>query len=488
MSEQLIELSTAENDLLACAAYLAERIGSSDGHSESMKELIPRYLAKSDVDLAAELADAIDDPFVRDQMLTLVADRCSELNDDEYAEQLVEAIEEKNLQDTAREMIAIQKARQGKFAEAFEIADSLPHASYAYAEIAIRQEKETALQTVEKIEFPYLKVQALEALATQTDDFTLLDIALENAHKIEFDEERIRAYLGIAAKFIEGKRKDRAIEVLDRARQSTETIESSHQESFFSQISQGFVRAGSVDLGDRTLDLVKDKYEIAHALVAYADEFNASGETAEAIETLDEAYAILKSQRDRETRNTKSKFTLFGTMADRYADFGKFERAIEVANENTYEEIRNEALGNVARKSVLAGRDSEAQEAVALINDDVQKGLTLVTLCDAKRKVEDPEGAAEYLSEARRIGTAVEQPSMKSVILSQSARRYKIAGDAETARELFSESLFACEGILDSSNRVSSFAALADVLSELEFELNDSEKQMLRTMLLKSDR
>ena len=140
MSEQLIELSTAENDLLACAAYLAERIGSSDGHSESMKELIPRYLAKSDVDLAAELADAIDDPFVRDQMLTLVADRCAELNDDEYAEQLVEAIEEKNLQDTAREMIAIQKARQGKFTEAFEIADSLPHASYAYAEIAIRQE------------------------------------------------------------------------------------------------------------------------------------------------------------------------------------------------------------------------------------------------------------------------------------------------------------------------------------------------------------
>ncbi|HRH44336.1 MAG TPA: hypothetical protein PKY82_22065, partial [Pyrinomonadaceae bacterium] len=64
MSEQLIKIQDAQNNLLACATFLAEKIGSSDGHAEAVKELIPVYLAKNDVDTAAELADSIDDPFV----------------------------------------------------------------------------------------------------------------------------------------------------------------------------------------------------------------------------------------------------------------------------------------------------------------------------------------------------------------------------------------------------------------------------------------
>ncbi len=57
MSEHQINIEDANSDLLACAAFLAESIKSSDGHAEAMKEIVPRYLAKGDVDIAAGLAD-----------------------------------------------------------------------------------------------------------------------------------------------------------------------------------------------------------------------------------------------------------------------------------------------------------------------------------------------------------------------------------------------------------------------------------------------
>ena len=103
MSDHFISFDDAENDLLACAAYLGERIRSSDGHAEAMRAIIPRYLAKGSVDLAAELANAVDDPFSRDKLLTMVAERCAELGDDEYAVQLADAIEDHGMRSQALE-------------------------------------------------------------------------------------------------------------------------------------------------------------------------------------------------------------------------------------------------------------------------------------------------------------------------------------------------------------------------------------------------
>ena len=59
---------------------------------------MPRYLEKHNVDLAAELSNTVDDPFVRDRLLTTVAETCASIDDDEYALQLVDAIEDPGVQ------------------------------------------------------------------------------------------------------------------------------------------------------------------------------------------------------------------------------------------------------------------------------------------------------------------------------------------------------------------------------------------------------
>ena len=55
MAEHQIDIENAQEDLLSCAAFLAETIGSSDGHAGAMSEIVPRYLAKGDVDVNMEL-------------------------------------------------------------------------------------------------------------------------------------------------------------------------------------------------------------------------------------------------------------------------------------------------------------------------------------------------------------------------------------------------------------------------------------------------
>ncbi len=482
----MIDIKEAETDLLACATFLAEKIGSSDGHSEAIKEILPYYLAKKEVDLAAELADAIDDPFVRDQLLVSVAEKCAELGDDDYALQLVESIEESSFQGVALEQISIQNAINTEFEKALKIADSLEHGSNAYAAIAGYQEKAEALKTVEKIEFPYVKAHALQTIALNSKDINLLEKATEVAQDIEFEEERIRAYLEISYQYIESKRKDKAIEVLDKARQFVETLDSIQRDSFFSQIANGFLKAGSLDLADRALDLVSDKYEMAHALVGFADEFLERGEETDALESLEEAYQILKSQPEKETRNSKAKYNLFGLIAGRFATFGKLERGIEIANENPYDEIRNNALSQIAIICETNLNDDLAQRALGDIDDESERTLAMIGLSDVNRRNQKSEFALKQLKEAYFHLNSVQQISMKSLIFNRLAERFNILGEPETARKICSENLLHLTQILDESHRVKALAELSATFAALEFKLNDSDTEILRTMIRKA--
>jgi hypothetical protein len=130
-----ISIEEAQNNLLSCAAYLSEGIRSADGHSEALKAIVPHYVERGDVDLAA----TVDDPFVRDRLLMLVAEKCAAIDDDEYAFQLSDAIEEFGMREAARERIVLQKSLKGEFEKALEIADGLTHKSDALAIIAVNQ-------------------------------------------------------------------------------------------------------------------------------------------------------------------------------------------------------------------------------------------------------------------------------------------------------------------------------------------------------------
>lgn len=498
MAEHQISIEEAEENLLACAAFLAEDIKSADGHAEAMKEIIPRYLEKGDVDLAAGLANTVADPFVRDRLLSNVADKCAAIDDDEYAFQLVEAIEDDGLQAEAKERIAIRKAVIGEFDKALEIAATLDHPSQALGVIAyhltVNNREAEAQETLSRIEYPAAKVNALQFIAehyeknNQTEKANaVLDEAVISAEETDFPEEKVRVLQYIAEHYRGNGRNDKAIETFDKAKTIAETIDGIHRDNLLAGIALGFLRAGSIDLADRTLDLVGDNTQLASCLVGFSQGFFDKGETDEALETLEEAYAILKSQKDAEIRDSRARFALLGTVAVRFAKFGKAERSIEIAQENVSEDEQMSALAQIAQVCTLQSKDELARQAEKAMVDDAQKMFALIGMSDAKNQLGEREKAVALLNEAATLCETVPQLPSRVAAYNELSKRLNDYGETAKARSLFHESLETIAEIRAENTRAVALSQLADIYDQENFALTDAEKAILQTMIRKAE-
>jgi tetratricopeptide (TPR) repeat protein len=482
-----VDVNQAEQDLLACATYLTEKIKSSDGHAEAISEILPHYLAKNDVDLAAEMADSIEDPFTRDKLLVLVAEKCAEIKDDEYAFQLVEAIEDFTIQASAAEKIVAQKAKQKNFETALQATEFLSDDSHALSVIASEQNPNEALQTIDKIEFPLTKVHSLLELGTRENNLEYIEKAVSVADEINLNEEHIRALNDIADHFISLKRNDLAIQTLDKARKEAEKLNNYRRDTFLSNISVHFFRAGSVDLADRTLDAVEDKYYVSTTLLGFAEQYFAQKETEDAVDALEESYAILKSQGENEIRDSKARFELFAMIAIRFAVFGKYERALEIADENQNPNARLAALSQIAQVAVLNNKDEFAEQASNLVNDDSERVMFLISLSDVKKNRELNEDALHYLNESYLLCETIPQLPMRVSAFNELIVRYCELGKIEKGREICTENLQTIAKILDESQKVSGLSALHSIFEEFNFQLNEQEKQILQTLVRKAE-
>lgn len=492
MPEYFISIQDAESDLLSCATYLAERINSVEGHAEAISAVVPQYLAKGNVDLSAELANTVDDPYTRDRLLIAVAEKCAELDDDEYAIQLAEAVEEPGLQAQAFERIGLQKAAKGEFERARKITTAMKHPDGVLVGMATKQNsmglEDDALKTIDEIEHAGAAVTAFVDIAVQrlrSEDaenaVKYLELAVDKAADIEHTEERARAYCDIGNGFTETGRNDRAIETFDRAKATAETLDNMHRDAFLSLAAQGFIHAGSVELADRTLDLVADKTHIASCLLGYSREFWRKNDRTEAIESLEEAYAILESQHERETRDHKARFRLFTSIAAQFAGFEKGERAIEIAEGIQDEGERTSALSQIAAILTVRKEDEQARHAFRAMTDDGDRVFALIGMSDAKEKNGDRAGAIELLKEAAAQAEAVPQLTMRASAYSEVASRLEKYGESAASQKAFADALETISQLRDESAQVTGIAALAQTGIEPEGDT----VEMLRPLLLK---
>ena len=498
MAEHLIDIEEARTDLQACAAFLAEDIGSAGGHAEAMKIIVPMYAANGNVDLAAEFANTVDDPFVRDQLLTLVAEKCAAIDDDEYAFQLVEAIEDNGVRAQAREKIAVQKSAKGDYSGAAAIAETLDHPDYVFADIAYHQaingEAENSRRSLARIEYEAARVAALQTIALEAVKkgdaeraAALLDEAAQTATNIEHQEEKIRALTEIGAHYTEIGRGDRAIETFDRAKTNAEQLDNVHRDNLLSVVSLGFFRAGSIDLADRALDAVTDKTQIASTLVGFTREYDKKGELSEAVDTLEEAYAVLKSQKDAETRSSPAKFALMTTIAVEFARLEKPERAVEIAQSNPDDTERASALAQIAQILTAQGKDDLARQAIAAIDEDSARMFALVGISDQKKLLQQPEAAIEILTEAAQLAETVPQLASRSSAYNALAKRFIEYGETEKARAVSHENLEIIAALRDESSQAAALANLAQIYKQANFDLTDAEKQLLDTMIRRAE-
>ena len=494
MSEHFIAYQDARDDLLSAASFLAERIKSGDGHAEAMAAIVPRHLAHKNVDLAAELANSVEDPFTRDKLLTEVAEKCAEIDDDEYALQLAESVEEFGLRQQAFERIALQKVAKGKTDAALDLTSSMQHADHVFAAAAVRAaadgESDEAADLLERVEYANAKVMALQSMAMKEFEsgnkdacVDLLTEAQSTATEIEHNEERIRALCDVGNHFVEAGRNDLAVGAYDTARQEAEQLDNIHRDSFISAAVLGFLHAGSMDTADRTLDLVKDKTQMSNCLLAFSKYLWERGEKDDALDALDESFQILRSQKEMETRDSRARFALFGSIAAQYAGFEKSERAIEIASAIEDDSYRTSALTQLCSIFELRRETEQARHALREITGDSDRAFALVGMSDANVNIGEFEAAIALLDEATHLVDEIPQLTARSWAYNEIARRYLDRGERQKALDIVSACLDILAQIRDESSRAVALASLSDLFSGRDLKLSANHQQAIDNIL-----
>jgi tetratricopeptide (TPR) repeat protein len=494
MAEHFISRLDAENDLLAAAAFLAESISSGESHASAISAVVPRYLEKGNVDLAAELANSVDDPFTRDKLLIAVAAKCAQLDDDEYALQLVEAIEDPGFQSKGFEQIGFAKAEKGQLEKAGDVAVRMSHPDTVYARIAIGQaaagDDETARKTIEEIEFPRDAVTALNGMAAQKKDagdeaaaIELLSLAQSEADEIEHDEERISTYCEIGNLFVDAGDNTRAFQIFAKARADAEELGSVHRDAHLAHVAIGFLNAGSIDAADRTLDVVSDKTQIASVVLAFARDHWRKEEKDEALEALEEADAILRSQGENETRDSRSKFLLMATVAAQFAGFQKCERGMETADHIPDETQKTSALSQIAQIATTQGSYPIADQAVSEIEGELDRALTPIFMSRAASNAGDDEHADKLLAAVAESISRLPEPTMRFTAFSELSRAYLAKGDVAAATKSFDNAMATLLEVRNSNFRVSGLTDLSKLQEEFAVELSEQQAEILRRFL-----
>ena len=494
---KLIEREQAENDLLSCAAFVAERIGSADGHAASVSDIALRYAARGELDLAAGLADEIKDPHARDVVLSEIAARCADFDDDEYGLQLAQAIEEYGYQQQAKHQIAARQAANGRFEAALATAELMDDPFAAVGEIAVRfahdGDETRARELLKQVDFPTVRVQILNELAAAKikrgepaeDVEDVLAESLHESEQIEFAEERTQLLLEIAARFHEAGQDESTITVLEQAKQLAETLDRRFRDSVLVQIALLYARLGDFVGAEQTLKPIEDLQQTAAAHHGIALEHHADNDNEHALGSLAEAYAVLKSQPEKLIRDSAARFNLFAAIAIRFADFGKPERALEIALENPDDEARSAALSSIAAVAAANDRDDTARQAANSIEDFAGRVFALVAISRAEAKTRDAEQSLQYLREAAGLSEEIGRLPLRVKALNEIAECFAESGDKQKAAAHLHQSLQTAQAIVDQSLQSAALVNLAETYDKLDVELDEKELEILSLIVRK---
>ncbi len=482
----MISIEEAKQDLLKAATRLALKIQSSDGQADAIRHLVPLYLEKNQVDFAISLANCISDPFTRDQVLAQIAEKCASIGNDDYAFQLVEVVEDDSLYLQALERIATQKIAINELEKAVSIAEKLENPDNVYLELALHLAEKDKLQQarhqIENIFFPTTKAFALQQIGVNLlnlkrneEALRFIEEAFEATSEIDYKIDEIKLLIEIASAFKKAGIPDKAIFALKRSKQKATLLSEPDRSHFLSAVSVALLENDKLELADETLDLISDKTIIAATLIGFASVFWNKNEKVEALDALEEAYQLLKIQKESEIRSTTFRLQLFRKIAVQLANFEQMEKALAVAEMIENEQELQMTLSQIAQVLAAHGKDKSAHEIAQKIKESDAQTFALISLADVKFSLGRKDEAIGYLDLASENITSIEQPFSLSQACNEIAKRYIECGKKTSIAKLRSRSLEAISMIRDETLKVICLAQLAQVY---ERSLREHEKNL----------
>ena len=195
---------------------------------------------------------------------------------------------------------------------------------------------------------------------------------------------------------------------------------------------------------------------------------------------------MLKAQSAREVRDSAAKFDLLAALAVRFAQFGKFERAYEIALENPDDQLRARALTEIVGVYAIQGNFALAQQAANAIEDDAARVFALISMANAGIKQNNVENSARLLEEAHSLIEEIGQLSFRSQALNKIAESYLALKDNLKAHQILHESLTTAAGILDHSQQSIVLANLAETFEKLNIDYDKADFEIMHLIVRKN--
>ncbi|MCO6509305.1 MAG: hypothetical protein J5I65_00785, partial [Aridibacter famidurans] len=170
-------------------------------------------------------------------------------------------------------------------------------------------------------------------------------------------------------------------------------------------------------------------------------------------------------------------------IAIQFARVGKFERAMEIAQQSPDPALVKNALVNIAQVMILHGEDELARQAINALPGEADRVAALLTSSDAKNSLGLKEEAVKYVDEAEQLVYTVPQQIMRAEILTEIAKRYEFYGESEKARSAASHCLASVPDILGGGNRAAALCDISEVYDKNGYEVSDEDKEVLENVI-----
>src|SRR5947209_18212926 len=125
MDENFIEDNLSDESFLASAARVAETIETQEDYSEILSLIAVRCAGLGLLDAAIQLAESVNDPYIRDQSLASVATECVARGENIYADELLGMIEDSGLYAVAMEQLSVEYAETSRVDRSTALARQL---------------------------------------------------------------------------------------------------------------------------------------------------------------------------------------------------------------------------------------------------------------------------------------------------------------------------------------------------------------------------
>lgn len=492
MQEFTSDGSEFDVNYLTCALRLAESL-HGEGQLEVTEAIALHYIEAGELDRGVELAEQIPDAYARDSLLAVITAKAVALEEEDYASELLETIEEPILHNSAIEKMAIEFARRGEFDAALGLTDQLADNASALGTIAALYwqsgQKNEALELARSIEFPQESAIALVQLAKLSDDneesLNLLAEACSVAEDIDSAELKVFALIAIASGCEERADREQSLETLNRAFEVCEDFESGNlvglsadfaRDEALLEIVQGLVRVQDLSKATEVAEAIDDRFLFARANLGLAVARGKDSQPGEAAEYLDEAKAVIVELRPYGAQEAEVLDALIIDLAISYADARNYDEARRIIRSLASEEKQRLVLNELGKLCGRAGDDREISEIAESLASPYDKARYWLGIYDS----DSSEGA---LTRVLASAEDVEQPVEKAEVFTGLALRFAKSEQSPQAENFFLTATNAATLIEGSFLRARAFLRLAKASQAAERNPNQNEQHLLEQMM-----